>query len=194
LFVRGRAHFRGQAVRAGARTACPVLLAVSWYLPRPECFRYHLPNFPHSPARGGRERQGFDVFLADTRQTLPLFRLIQLIRLSGDHLVTPAVKLQPLLELQIPFHPAPAGIQDQEGKIQRLPVQQVALDQVSPLAGHLLGNPGVTVPGEIDEIERSVDSVKIERLRAARSATGESQPFAPYQGVNQAGLPYVTSP
>ena len=190
---RGQVHFRGQAVRAGARTACPVLLAV-WYLPRLECFRYHLPNFPHSPARGGRERQRFDVLLADARHPLPLFRLIQLICLGGDHLVSPIVKLEPFPELQITIHPTPAGVQNQKGKIQSLSRQQVAFDQLPPLPGQVLGHPRITIPGEIHEIKRSIDSVKIERLRATRSATGESQPFTPHQGVNQAGLSYVTSP
>src|SRR5437660_8932017 len=39
-----------------------------------------------------------------------------------------------------------------------------------------------------------VDPVKIDRLCATRSVAGESQPMLPGKGVDQAGLPYVTSP
>ena len=38
-------------------------------LPWLDCFRYCLPNFPHSPAIQGRERHRFHAFLANGAQT-----------------------------------------------------------------------------------------------------------------------------
>src|SRR5207237_1185706 len=38
-----------------------------------------------------------------------------------------------------------------------------------------------------------VDTVKVDRLRATRGAAGESQPFLTDEGVDQAGLSYITS-
>ena len=60
-------------------------------LPWLECCRYCLPNFPHSPAGYGRERQRLHAFLADGAQAALFFRLIQLIGLGGDHQIRPAV-------------------------------------------------------------------------------------------------------
>ena len=47
--------------------------------------------------------------------------------------------------------------------------------------------------GKIDEVEGSVDAIKIDRLRSTRGIAGKSQPFLPHEGVDQAGLPHVAS-
>src|SRR5690242_9757568 len=101
--------------------------------------------------------------------------------------------LEPPLQIEILVHPSAAGIQYQAGKLQRFPLLQVLVDQLLPLQLVTRRHPGVSVPRKIDEVEGSVDTVKIDRLRATRGAAGESQPFLAYQGVDQARLPYITS-
>src|SRR5262249_49269865 len=56
------------------------------------------------------------------------------------------------------------------------------------------GNPGIPIPREVDEKVMAIDLIKIDRLCSTRSVAGESQPTLPGKGVDQAGLPYVTSP
>ena len=102
--------------------------------------------------------------------------------------------LEPPLQLQILLHPSAAGIQDQAGKLQGFPLLQILVDQLLPFLLVARRHPGVSVTREIDEVERAVDPVEIDRLRATRRVAGKRQPFLPGQGVNQAGLPDVTSP
>jgi hypothetical protein len=50
----------------------------------------------------------------------PLFFLtFQLVCFRGDHQVPPVMKLEPLLEFQVLFHPAPTRVENQEAKLQR---------------------------------------------------------------------------
>ena len=60
----------------------PVFPAAGWLLPWLECFRYCLPNFPHSPAGHGRERQRLHAFLADGAQTALLLQIDSTCRSS----------------------------------------------------------------------------------------------------------------
>ena len=51
------------------------------------CFRYRLPNFPHSPAGDGRARQGLHILLADSGESPLCVRLVEFVHLCGDHQV-----------------------------------------------------------------------------------------------------------
>src|SRR4029077_20622475 len=103
------------------------------------------------------------------------------------------MELQPLLELQILFHPAPARVQDQEAELQRPSFEKVLFDKLLPLGCYFLGDTRVPVSGQIDEVELSVDPVKIDQLRTAGSCTGKRQPVLARQAIQQAGLAYITS-
>jgi hypothetical protein len=102
--------------------------------------------------------------------------------------------LEPPLEIEIFLHPAAAGIQNQAGKHQGLSIVQILFDQNLPLVGEPLGDPGVSIARQIDEVATLVDAVKINGLRSTRCITRERQLFVAGKGVNQAGLANVTSP
>ncbi len=123
--TRPRERPSSRAVYRWVFPAFPAVLAVGWSLPWLECFRYRLPNFPHSPACDGRERQRLHALLADGAKAAVLFRLIQLVDLCGDHQVRSAVILKPALEIQVLVHPSAAGIQYQAGKLQGFPFLQI---------------------------------------------------------------------
>jgi len=106
----------------------------------------------------------------------------------------PAVMLEPPLQIQILFRPSAASIEYQAGRLQKLPLLQIVLNQLLPIPGERERNPRVTISGKIYEIKRIVDTIKIDRLRATRCVAGESQPFLADQGIDQAGFSYVTSP
>ncbi len=78
------------------------------------CFRYRLPNFPHSSACDSRACQRLGAFLTDGGENPLCVRLIEFVHLRGDHQVSPAVRLEPSLQFQIVGHPAPAGIQNEK--------------------------------------------------------------------------------
>jgi len=101
---------------------------------------------------------------------------------------------QPPLQIEILLHPSAAGIQNQAGKLQGLPILQILFDQNLPLLRKLRGNPGIPISRKIDEIHSSIDPIKINRLCSTRCVTRESQLSLAGKGVDQAGLSYVTSP
>jgi hypothetical protein len=67
------------------------------------------------------------------------------------------------------------------------------LNQILPFRNHRQRNPGVTISRQIDEVKRSVNTIKIDRLRPTWRIARERQPFLLCQGVQQTGLTYVTS-
>ena len=142
LFGVLRGRFRGWV---SFRWVFRIVPAAGCCLPWLKCFRYCLPNFPHSPATEGRERQRLHAFLADGAQSALLLRLIQLVGLGGYYQVRPAVMLEPPLQIEIFLHPSAAGIQNQAGKHQGLPIVQILLDQNLPLLGEPLGDPGISI-------------------------------------------------
>src|SRR5947207_12833217 len=99
-----------------------------------------------------------------------------------------AVMFEPPLQVEILFHPSAAGIDDQAGKLQALPLLQILVNQNFPLLRESGRHPRITIPGEIDEIERILDTVKVNSLRSTRRGTCESQPLRAGQGGKQAGL------
>ena len=101
---------------------------------------------------------------------------------------------EPLLQAEVFFHPSAAGVQYQAGELQGFPLLQIMIDQLLPLVLVAGRNPGISIPRQIDKVAGSVDPIKIYRLCATRRAAGECQPFLPDEGIDQAGLPYVTSP
>ena len=151
--VRAGAAFRSAFRRSGGRFrgwvsfrwAFRIVPAAGCCLPWVKCFRYCLPNFPHSPATEGRERQRLHAFLADGAKSALLLSLIQLVCLGSYYQVRPAVMLEPPLEIEIFLHPSAAGIQNQAGKHQSLSIVQILLDQNLPLAGEPLGDPGISI-------------------------------------------------
>src|ERR1700675_4605349 len=102
--------------------------------------------------------------------------------------------LEPPFQVQILVHPSTAGIQYQAGKLQGLPILQILIDQNLPLRRKVRRNPGISISWQIDEIERSIDTIKIDRLCPARRVAGKSQALLTNQRINQAGFPNVTSP
>src|SRR5580700_888521 len=90
--------------------------------------RNRLPNFPRSSAAYGRERQrrALRRLAPDRFHALPqVIITFQFVRLRGDYQVSPVMELQPLLELQILFHPASTRVENHEAQLQRLSPQQV---------------------------------------------------------------------
>ncbi len=141
-------------------------------------FRYRLPNFPHSPARWRRERQGLALqsLTPDGGRLKPFFFLTsQLVCLGGDHDEPPVMKLQPLLEFQVLFHPAPTRVEYQEAKLQRPSLYKVLFDKPLPLESYVLGDTRISVSRQIDEVELSADLIKINQLRATRRGAGKRQ-------------------
>ena len=171
-----------------------VVLAVGWSLPWLDCFRYCLPNFPHSPAAHGRERQRFHALLTDGAKTALFFRTIQLIDLCGDYQVRSAMIFKPALQIPVLVHPSSARIQYQAGKLQSFPFLQIFTDQYLPLRHVGRRNPGIAVTRQIDEIARFIHQVEIDGLRASRGTAGKCQLFLPRQSIDQAGFPNVASP
>jgi hypothetical protein len=66
-------------------------------------------------------------------------------------------------------------------------------NELCPLALCCEGNLGVSVAGQIHEIETAVYSIEIDRLRATRRVTGERQPAFPCKRVDEAGFADVAS-
>jgi len=122
-----------------------------------------------------------------------LFRSIQFVELRGDYQEPAAPILEPPLQVQILVHPSAASVQNQAGKSQGFRIFQVLSNEFLPFELVPQGHAGISISGQIDEVEGSVDAIKIDRLRSTRGIAGESQPFAPRQGVEQAGFPNVTS-
>src|SRR5271155_3615236 len=94
--------------------------------------RYRLPNFPRSPARWRRERQNQPagrMFPKRQHAVMLIFLCFQLIRLRGDHMKSPSMELQPLLEFQILFHPTPARVEKEKTILQRFASAEVCLNQ-----------------------------------------------------------------
>jgi hypothetical protein len=77
------------------------------------CFRYRLPNFPHSPACNSREWQCLGM-MPDGFQSAQLLSLVQFVNLGCNDDVRVTVGLEPHFEIEVLIHPAAAGIQDQE--------------------------------------------------------------------------------
>src|SRR5579862_2936384 len=61
-------------------------------------------------------------------------------------------------------------------------------NELRPLAFRRKGHPGVSIAGQIDEIEVAVYAIEVDRLRATGCITGERQPASPCKCINQAGL------
>src|SRR4051794_31498442 len=101
--------------------------------------------------------------------------------------------LEPPLQVQILVHPSAAGIQYPAGQLQGIPLLQILIDQLLPLQLMPWRHAGISIPRKIDEVKRPINPVEVDRLRATRGATGEGQPFLADQGVDQTGLPYITS-
>ena len=77
------------------------------------CFRYRLPNFPHSAACDRRERQRLGM-LPDGFQSALLLCLIQFVDLGRHHNVRMVIGLEPFFEVEVFLHPAAAGVHDQK--------------------------------------------------------------------------------
>ncbi len=90
----------------------PVTPEAAWFLLL-VCFRYRLPNFPHSPAGCGRERQRLGV-LPDGFQASSLLCLIQFVDLGCDDHIWMVIGLEPRFQIEVLIHPATARVQDQE--------------------------------------------------------------------------------
>ena len=99
------AGFSAGLFRFVLRRAC--LLAV-------QCFRYRLPNFPHSPACQGRERQRLRRLPCGWRANRALAPIDSICLSSWRSPGTACRELQPLLQFQILLHPSAAGIQNQD--------------------------------------------------------------------------------
>ena len=91
-------------------------------LPAVVCFRYRLPNFPHSPACHGRARQRLGATVANGGQSPMCVRLVEFVHLRGDHHILLLMRLQPLLQFQIRGHPTPPAIQNDERQLERRPI------------------------------------------------------------------------
>ena len=77
------------------------------------CFRYRLPNFPHSAACDRRERQRLGM-LPDGFQAALLLCLIQFVDLGRHYNVRMVIGLEPCFEVEVFLHPAAAGVHDQK--------------------------------------------------------------------------------
>ena len=158
------------------------------------CFPDRLPNFPHSPARCGRERHRLAPGpVADRGQTASSSVCVSLSIFRGDHQVWPVVVFQPLLQFQISSPSSRGGHPSTTHKRQRFPLQQVTLDQLLPLRLNLSWEP-VRIHSREDRQNRIVaDPIEIDQLRATRPRLVNANPLLP-PGVQQAGFPDVTSP
>src|SRR5579864_9548021 len=91
----------------------------------------------------------------------PLFFLsLEFVRLGGYHHVSPVMKLQPILEFQVLFHPTPTRVEYQEAEHQRLSMQQVLFDERLPLQSYVLGDTGKSVSRQIDKLKLFADLIK----------------------------------
>src|SRR5581483_11351102 len=159
--------------------------------------RDDLPNFPHSPAVNGRERYWLLVlqFLLDRRQScFQLVAAFQLVDLGGNHLVSTVVELQPGFEFQVHIHPAAPDIDHKKRERKTPPFQEIALDQFLPAGPLLHRNPGISVPGKIDEMNARLDPKKIDQLRTPRPRARKREPWSSRQSIQQAGFSDITSP
>src|SRR5258708_38227572 len=98
------------------------------------------------------------------------------------------MELQPVFEFQVLFEPPPAGIQNQNAELQSLPVQEVLLGEPLPLVFNFNRDTGITIPGEVDELNLVVYPIEIDYLRTARLRAGEGQPAFTNQAIEQAGF------
>ncbi len=164
------------------------------FLPWLKCCRYCLPNFPHSPAGEGRERQRLHAFLADGAQARALTQIDSTCRSLWR---SPGTACRDPRATASGPDPCPSirGGHPESGRISFRVSLFCKYCSISFFhsSAKLLRHPGVSISGKIDEIERPVDPIKIDRLCATRGVAGKCQPFLPGESVDQAGFPYVTS-
>jgi hypothetical protein len=67
------------------------------------------------------------------------------------------------------------------------------LDKLSPLVLDFDRDSGITIPGEVNELNLVVYPIEIDYLRTARLRAGEGQPAFAYQAIQQAGFTDITS-
>jgi len=103
------------------------------------------------------------------------------------------MELQPLFEFQVLIHPAPTRVENNEAELQRPSIGKVLFDQLLPLELNILRNTRIPVSRQIDEVEFSVDPVKIYQLCATRFCTRKGQPLLARQAIQQTRLAYITS-
>src|SRR5262249_49748756 len=65
--------------------------------------------------------------------------------------------------------------------------------ELLPLESYFLRSPGEPVPRQIDEVELSVDTIKIRQLRTAWFRTRKGQPLLASQAIQQTRLTDITA-
>ena len=82
-------------------------------------------------------------------------------------------------------------IDQQKYRRQLLGGMKIALDELSPLLLFRLGNLGIAVPREVDQIQLPVDIVIIDGLRLAGLGRRPCQALAIHERIDQGGLSHV---
>jgi len=100
--------------------------------------------------------------------TLSFLLSFQFVEFRRNDDVLSAVAPQPVAKFEILFHPAPPRIQQQKTELQSLPAGQILFDQEFPGVRDLLGNPRISIPGQINETPPIFDPEEIDVLRPAR--------------------------
>ena len=147
-------RIRGPVFRRVFRQVCRSFPAAGWCL-RVECFRYRLPNFPHSPAGYGRERQRLAArSLRMARQAALLFRSASACpswwRPPGTAgRETPATRFS---SRSVSIHPRRASSSRMESASVSRSSRYASISRFH--SRHLaLRRPRVSVPGQIDEVD-----------------------------------------
>src|SRR5689334_13291586 len=91
------------------------------------------------------------------------------------------------------LHPTPASIENQKTQVQRFPPEEILLDELLPLGPHLRRHLGISVSGQVNEVELIFHPIEIDDLSTARRRTGEGQPVLAGEAIEQAGFTDVAA-
>ncbi len=104
------------------------------------------------------------------------------------------VGLEPFFQVEILVHPAASRVHNQKRHAKCLSFFQIAFNEPCPLLLRCQRHLGVTIAGQIDEVEAVIYAVEVDGLGTARRVAGKSEALNPCYRIDEAGLADVTSP
>ena len=132
-------------------------------------FRYRLPNFPHSPAGDGRERQRLCPVPCGWRQAaLFVDCCFSTCRSSWRPPGIDGYGTRATLQFQILLHPSAAGSSIRKESSRVSVLQQVRFDQLLPRACSSSGTRAYPYPGRSTKYKSLVDPVEIDQSACSR--------------------------